>query len=82
MISSTTTTWPQTDDVIRLTSLSIHHCAGVDMSDTLALARDSTSVTFSCELTFIAPGTRAASSWPSVVHGHLKGEQAESRAID
>lgn len=32
------TTWPQTDDVIRLTSLSIHHGAGVDMSDSPTLA--------------------------------------------
>lgn len=49
------TTWPQTDDVICLTSLSIHHRAGVDMSDspTLAfagwLAQASTSVTFSLQ---------------------------------
>ena len=32
------TTRPQTDDVICLTSLSIHHCAGVDMSDSPTLA--------------------------------------------
>lgn len=53
------TTRPQTDDVICLTSLSIHHYAGVDVSDSptlvFSLAQASTSVTFSFQLSFITP---------------------------
>lgn len=61
------TTRPQTDDVICLTSLSIHHHAGVDMSDRPTLAfsrwhRPSTSVTFSPQRLLLWHGMNSASS--------------------
>lgn len=80
------TTWPQTDDVICLTSLSIHHCAGVDMSDSPTLAFLAGAGLHICHIFLQAYFYYTRDELRLLlalrIHGHLKGKETERKPID
>lgn len=78
------TTRPQTDDVIRLTSLSIHHVAGVDMSDSPALASLAGTGPHVCHIFLPAFFYYASRTSPPLLgaRGHLRGERTDGGPAD